>query len=210
MSSLAAEQRQALADALVKAGPDAATLCEGWTAQDLAAHLVSRESRPDAGLGLVLPPFAGWTDRILRQYARRPFAQLVDSFRGGPPRLSMFALPGVDAMANTVEYFVHTEDVLRAQPDWAPRPLPAPLQAALWKALCRQGKLMFRKAPVGVLLATPDGRSETVRAGSPVVTLTGEPSELILHAFGRSAHASVRIDGSESAVAALAGTRLGL
>ncbi len=36
--SHAADERQVLADALLEAGPEASTLCEGWTAHDLAAH----------------------------------------------------------------------------------------------------------------------------------------------------------------------------
>ena len=35
--------------------------------------------------------------------------------RSGPPRLSLFGLPGADELANVVEYFVHHEDVRRAR-----------------------------------------------------------------------------------------------
>ena len=57
-------ERQALCDTMLAAGPDAPTLCEGWSVLDLAAHLVVRENRPDAGLGLVVRPLAGRLDRI--------------------------------------------------------------------------------------------------------------------------------------------------
>ena len=40
-------ERDALCDLFLEVGPDVPTLCEGWTARDLAAHLVVRERRPD-------------------------------------------------------------------------------------------------------------------------------------------------------------------
>lgn len=41
-----------IAQSLV-AGPDAPTLGAGWKTRDLAAHLVVRESRPDAAAGVI-------------------------------------------------------------------------------------------------------------------------------------------------------------
>ncbi len=52
----AARERASLSDLLDRVGPDAPTLCEGWNARDLTAHLVLRESRPDAVLGVVIRP----------------------------------------------------------------------------------------------------------------------------------------------------------
>ena len=46
MSTHAKRERLLLADLLETAGPDAPTLCEGWTTRDLAAHVVVRERRP--------------------------------------------------------------------------------------------------------------------------------------------------------------------
>lgn len=46
------------------AGPDAPTLCEGWTARDLAAHLVVRERRLDAAPGILVPQLAGYTAKV--------------------------------------------------------------------------------------------------------------------------------------------------
>ena len=46
--SYSQEERLALCALLDKSGPDAPTLCEGWTTGDLAAHLVLREHRPAA------------------------------------------------------------------------------------------------------------------------------------------------------------------
>ena len=44
-------ERASLCDLLAEVGPDAPTLCEGWTTALLAAHLVVRERRPDGGPG---------------------------------------------------------------------------------------------------------------------------------------------------------------
>ncbi|MFL6076285.1 MAG: TIGR03085 family metal-binding protein [Mycobacteriales bacterium] len=106
-------ERIALADLLEELGPDAPTLCEGWTTADLAAHLVVRERRPDAGLGIVASPLARWTANVQASAKKRyGYQQLTQLVRQGPPLWS--PLRPVDALANTVEYFVHHEDVRRA------------------------------------------------------------------------------------------------
>ena len=122
------EQRLALCTTLEEAGPDAATLCAGWTALNLAAHLVLREHRLDASAGIPGGPLAGHTARVQDRLAsQKSFADLVDTIRNGPPRLSPWAIPALDERANTVEFFVHNEDVRRAAPDWKPREISAGL-----------------------------------------------------------------------------------
>ena len=187
---------------------------------DLAAHLVLREHRPDAGLGLLGGPLAVHTRSVQRRLAgRTPYARLVQMFRAGPPRFSLFALPGADERANVVEYFVHHEDVRRAQPGWEPRKIDPGLTEVLWARL-RMARLVLRKAPVGVELARDDqpepgrpGGSRvriTAKARTPVVTVTGAPAELTLWALGRTAAARVRLDGGEDAIAALSGAHWGI
>lgn len=210
MPSNAAAERQVLADAMAAAGPDAPTLCEGWTVRDLAAHLVVRERRPDTLPGLVVPGMGRWTEHVRRGQAKRDFATLVDDVRTGPPRTSLFALPKVDAMANLAEHFVHAEDVLRAQEGWTPRVLSPRLSDALWSLISSRGRVFFARSGVGVVIATPQGRREVVKSGSPSVTLTGEPGELVLYAFGRTSVAQVEITGDEDAVATFRETRLGV
>ncbi len=210
MPSFASIERARLVEALRAAGPDAPTLCEGWTTRDLAAHLVARERRADSGPGLVLGPFSGWTERVRRRYAAKDWDELVRLVETGPPLLSAFSLPGADAAANTSEHFVHCEDVRRAAPGWQPRELAPGLQDALWTMLTRRGQVMFRKSRVGVTVTTADGRHATLVDARPAVTLTGEPAELLLYAFGRAAHARVTIDGPEDAVRIFEGTPLGV
>ncbi|MER5640896.1 TIGR03085 family metal-binding protein [Kitasatospora sp. NPDC002227] len=204
MPHFARTERHRLADLLTAAGPDAPTLCGGWTTRDLAAHLVLRERRPDAAAGIQLKPLAGWTDTVQRRYAAGDFAELVHQFRSGPPRFSLFGLPGADEAANTVEYFVHAEDVRRAVA-WEPEELTPGLDEALWKRLPMLTRFeTARKSPVRLVLKHPDGRSVTVADKHPMtVELTGTPGELILFAFGRGARTKLQADGTPEALAAL-------
>src|SRR5580698_4945530 len=118
--NFAQDERSELCDLLVDLGPDAPTLCEGWSTADLAAHLVVRERRPDSGPGIVWPPLAGYTDSVrTRQKDRKSWEELVAAVRSGPPLL----LRPFDRAMNTVEFFIHIEDVRRAQPTWGVRPL---------------------------------------------------------------------------------------
>jgi uncharacterized protein (TIGR03085 family) len=210
MASLAQAERKELADLMSEVGPDAPTLCEGWTARDLAAHLVLRERRPDAAVGLVVGPLAGRTRRVQQRYEKRPFDTLVEMVRSGPPAFSFFAIPGADSAANTLEMFVHHEDLRRAQPGWAPRELPEASQELIWKRLKGLARMSMRKAPCGVVLERPTGESQTVKAGTPAVTVKGEPSELLLFAFGRQPQARVELSGDEHAVERLRGASFGV
>ena len=207
---LARAERRALCDLLVEVGPDAPTLCEGWTTFDLAAHLVVRERRPDSGPGLVVPMLAGWTERVRVGAKDRGYARLVELVREGPPFYSPFSLPGADAAANTVEYFVHHEDVRRARAGWEPRVLDPEADDELWRRVTRGSRLAFRKVGAGVVLRRPDGAEHVARAGSPAVTISGAPGELALVSSGRSAHARVELTGDSAAREALAAARLGI
>jgi uncharacterized protein (TIGR03085 family) len=222
------DERLALCAALDEAGPDAPTLCTGWTARDLAAHLVLREHRLDASAGIAGGPLAGYTARVQQRLAsRRSFPELVDTIRCGPPRLSPWAIPALDERANTVEFFVHHEDIRRAAPDWKPREVSRGLSDALWARL-RVAKLTVRRVPVGIEFARNDDAAGTtdgaggakpgstgdapefrtmVRRGTPVVTVTGPPAELTLWATGRITAARVRLDGTKAATAMLAQVR---
>ncbi|MCB5167826.1 TIGR03085 family protein [Streptomyces bambusae] len=210
MSTHAKRERLLLADLLEQAGPDAPTLCDGWSARELAAHVVVRERRPDAAGGLLLGVLKDRLDKAMAEYAAKPYEELVRLIRSGPPRFSPYALKQVDEAANAVEFYVHAEDVRRAQPDWSPRELDRVFADALWARLERLARLTGRRSPVGVVLRRPDGRTVVARKGAPVVTVTGEPGELTLFCFGRQAAAQVTLDGERSAVAALTKARLGI
>jgi uncharacterized protein (TIGR03085 family) len=208
MESLARTERRALAALFLEVGPDAPTLDEGWLTRDLAAHLVVRERRADASAGVVLPPLKRWGERVRLAYAARPWAELVELFRSGPGLFSYMAIPKLDDMFNSGEFFIHHEDVRRARPHWEPRELPAEVQDKLWDILRVSAKL-FVKPPCPLTLATPDGRSVHVGGDGQGVTVTGPPAELTLFASGRQAHARVASEGDPSLVAAVAGARFG-
>ncbi|QBJ98176.1 TIGR03085 family protein [Rhodococcus sp. ABRD24] len=198
----ARDERHCLVQTMREVGPSAPTLCGDWTARDLAAHLVLRERRLDAAPGIVVGALSGYTDRVQRGIARWEWDVLLEKVDSGPPLWSPFRL--VDEQANLGEMFVHHEDVRRAQDDWQVRALPAGLPNRLWALAARIGKLGYRRSPVGVVLECPDGRRATVRsAGAATVTLRGEPSELLLHAFGRD-QVRVEFDGAPADVEVVA------
>jgi uncharacterized protein (TIGR03085 family) len=203
MSTHAKRERLLLADLLEAVGPDAPTLCEGWTSRDLAAHVVVRERRPDAAGGLLVKQLGPRLERVMTEFAGKPYEELIQLVRTGPPRFSPFSLKQIDEASNVVEFYVHTEDVRRARPNWTPRELDAVFQEALWSRLDRTARLMGRGAPTGVVLRRPNGQTTVLNKGTPVVTVTGEPSELLLFAFGRQGVADVGLDGDKDAIAKL-------
>ncbi|MFH8980348.1 TIGR03085 family metal-binding protein [Streptomyces varsoviensis] len=210
MSTHAKRERLLLADLLETAGPEAPTLCDGWTARDLAAHVVVRERRADAAGGILIKPLAARLERVQAEFASKPFAELVQLIRTGPPRMSPFSLKQVDEASNTVEFYVHAEDVRRAAPEWTPRELDPVFEDALWSRLERMARVLGRKSPVGLVLRRPDGRTAVANRSTPVVTVTGEPGELTLFAFGRQEAARVEVEGDKDAVARLYDAKLGL
>ncbi|MBV9025683.1 MAG: TIGR03085 family protein [Streptomycetaceae bacterium] len=209
MSTHAQRERLLLADLLESLGPDAPTLCENWTTRDLAAHLVVRERRAEAA-GLVIPQLAGRLEKAHREFTGKPYEELVQLIRTGPPRMSPFSLKQVDEAANTVEFYIHAEDVRRAQPDWSPRQLDPVFSDALWTRLEKTARVLGRKSPVGLVLRRPSGQTVVAHRGTPVVTVTGEPGELMLFAFGRQSAAHVELDGDKETVERAKEAKLGI
>lgn len=209
MARHAQEERRALADLLLEVGPDAPTLCQGWSAADLAAHLVVRERRPGAALGIVLTPLAGHTERVQRSVRDgRPWPELVAVVRDGPPWLMRPSF--VDEAMNTAEYFIHVEDVRRAQPGWEPRDVDADLQRALWSRVRFMARAARKDAPGGLELVSPGFDRVTVRPGAPAVTARGEPGELLLLISGRQQVARVELDGEPEAVERVRRAKFGM
>jgi uncharacterized protein (TIGR03085 family) len=209
--TVAQRERAALVETMRSVGPDAPTLCEGWNTRDLAAHLMIREYRPDAGPGIVIPFFASHTAKVQNEVAERSdWDELVDKVASGPPVYSPLKL--LDPVANVAEMFIHHEDVRRAQPGWEPRVLEPALAAMLRRTLPLMGRMTLAKVPARVALRTPDGKT-LLTAGSrkfqgPAVTVTGAPEELLLFSVGREAR--VEFDGDASAVQAVRDAPKGL
>lgn len=197
-------ERAALCDLFEQLGPDAPTRCDGWRTTELAAHLHTREHRLDAGPGLLgRGPFARYTAKLEAKAAARPYGELVAELRAGPPR-QWFGryVPAGDIH----EWFVHHEDVRRAN-GHAPRE-DDDLDDALWDALGRWGKILTRKADVGVELVAHDGRRRQVKEGGESVVLRGRPGELMLALFGRES--SSTLEGSDDAVASYHASTIGI
>ncbi|OEU97024.1 TIGR03085 family metal-binding protein [Streptomyces oceani] len=210
MSTHAKRERLLLADLLESAGPEAPTLCEGWKARDLAAHVVVRERRSDAAGGLLLKQLAARLDRVQAEFTAKPYEELIQLIRTGPPRMSPFSVKQVDEAANTVEFFVHSEDVRRAQPDWTARDLDPVFADALWRRMESTAKMYGRKSPVGLVLRRPNGQTVVARKGTPVVTATGEPAELLLFVSGRQDSARLEFEGDKDAIVRAQEAELGL
>ncbi|MDN5790696.1 MAG: TIGR03085 family metal-binding protein [Micrococcales bacterium] len=212
MTRHAQSERLLLCDELERLGPDAPTLCEGWDTRDLAAHLVIREGRPDLAIGSFVPFFAGRLEREQRSMARDDYPALVARIRAGAPWWNPMSLGKIDELANLVEYFVHHEDIRRAQPGWTPRDLPEGLQEALWDSLRRMSRLLFRSAPTGVvLIAEGRGRHAAKAPGAHgTVVVRGLAAELVLFAYGRGRQATVELEGADEDVRLLREARLAL
>ena len=206
--SLARRERIDLCDLALALGGDAPTLCGGWDAQDLVAHLLVRENRPLGAAGIALPGLARLTDREMSRMRRHEFTVLVEKLR--TPGLTPYALPPVERLFNTLEFFVHHEDLRRAQPGWEPRALDQRDQSRLWSAIKVAGRGLVRPAGVPVTIRRSDtGDTAVLRRGSDPVVATGPPSELVLLLFGRDRVRDLVLDGPEDRVARLRKADLG-
>src|ERR1700753_1652598 len=209
--SVAQRERAALVEILRAVGPDAPTLCEGWTTRDLVAHLVVRERRPDALPGLVFKPLASYTARLQNRLSTSTkWEALVELFASGPPVLSLFKV--LDPVASIHEIFVHHEDVRRAQTGWEPRELDARTSAAGKGRVAMSSGAGTSRSMTAVrarlTLRTPDGQTVVAVGGGSPVTVTGEPLELLLFAFGRNA-VRVDFDGYDDIVHAVRAAKRG-
>jgi uncharacterized protein (TIGR03085 family) len=205
-SDLVAAERAAMLDLMEKLGPSAPTLCEGWTTEDLAAHLVAREHRIDSAPGLVIPPLAGWTDKVREGEKAKGYDALLARLRGGPP----LWFRGPVANLNVGEHFIHHEDVRRANGETTSRELGADLEAMLWKGLAMSGRIASRKLKrIRLELRTPDGRSRTFGDGEPVA-IVGPTGDIVLFLAGRKDAANVTLEGEPAAVERVRAAHLGI
>jgi uncharacterized protein (TIGR03085 family) len=209
MTRYAESERQSLADLLLTLGPDGPTINEGWATRDLAAHLVLRERRPDAAVGILFRPFRGYTDRLLRATAAQPYPELIGRLRR-PPRWSPLSNPLLDEITNGMEFFVHHEDVRRAQPHWQPRDLSPGHQAAIWKRLPMLARMALRRFPAALVIQAPGYGEGSSGAGGEPVRLVSAPSELALFLMGRQRVARVQLTGSSPLTERLRTTKLGV
>lgn len=204
MTSLAGAERAALLDLLDELGPDAPTLCEGWSTHYLAAHLVVRERRPHAVPGLVVPALHRVTERLEQRMRRDPYGELLRRLRAGPPLWSLGgALRGpLEGATDLHEFYVHHEDVRRLV-DPSPRAPVAGLDAALWSRIRLLGPVLTARVKgLDLTLVTPAAQSVRLGRGGEQVVLRGTPRELFLWLFGRRSVAHVELEGTPTGVQA--------
>ena len=210
MSSLAQSERQRLCDTALLVGPDAPTLSGEWTVRDLLAHLVVRESDPVGAPGIVVEPLAFLTERRMRRLARNDFTDLVEKVRRPAP-WAPARLPRLDQLLNTLEFFVHHEDIRRALPGWTPRELTVGEQKQVWKAIGYAGRGLVRPAGVPVAIRWEEtGVETTLRRGERPVMVTGDPGEIALFLFGRDQVSGLAFDGPPPHVTKLRHAGLGI
>jgi uncharacterized protein (TIGR03085 family) len=173
---------------------------------------VVRERDLIAGPCLVLPgPFSRFAERRRVQLSeRRSFRWLVTRIRSGPPP-GFFRIGWVRSLANLNEFFVHHEDLRRANA-MEPRPLTPELESALWRNVRRGGRYLSRRLRDAGLEVEWKGTSERrrVRRGEPTARLAGSPGELLLYLFGRTSAARVDLTGPAEAVAAVRRAHFGM
>ncbi|SDP41494.1 TIGR03085 family protein [Nakamurella panacisegetis] len=198
--TLARTERSALADLLTAVGPDRPTLCQGWTTADLLAHLLVRERRVGAALGIFVPPLAGWTARVSDEYRRLPWNEQVELLRSGPPAFSPLSWGSWDEKANGLEMFIHHEDVRRGEPGWEPRELGDSDRTELIRALTSSFVLrgLKKKAvPITARLTDEPGSQDRpivlvpskdtdVAEAPPGVVVRGGVAEILLWLSGRT------------------------
>ena len=206
----AIEQAQ-LVDLFDELGPEAPTVLKPWTTRDLAAHLVLREHDHLAGPGLVLPGAWGrFAERRRRALALRDFSWLVATVRSGPPP-GFFRIGWVRRFPNLNEFFVHHEDVRRAN-GRGPRTNEHAMDEALWRNVSRGCWFLARRLRGAGLALQWRGTTHTVRArrGEPTARIVGPPGELLLYLFGRQDAARVEVDGPAAAAEAVRRARFGM
>lgn len=190
-------ERQELCDLLLQLGPDAPTLCEGWTTADLAAHLSLREH------------FRRWGDAKLAKEKGRGFATVVGRVRAGAPAVP-WRIPGLRTLLNGSEYVIHHEDVRRAN-GMGPRPDRPDLDDLLWRMTGLTGRALARKIKPWSLELRPTGGRESRRFGAGEgVALVGAPVEIALYLSGRRSAAQVVVEGKPEAVAAVEAAAAGI
>ncbi len=193
-------------------GPTPATPCWRWGRPPPPCARAGRPTTwpPTCGsgtnellqlIGAFIPAFAGPLEaRMAELKGRGRYAELVETVPPGPAaRRSLFAIPAVDAAANDTEFLIHGMDVRR--PNELPEPGPGRGVPALGVVAAVPGRRPDPAARQPGARSPWNGRdapsvsSGSAGSGNRIVTVIGEPSELLLYAFGRRAAADVRLGG---------------
>lgn len=182
-------EREELCDLFLELGSDAPTLCEGWTTLDLAVHLMLREH------------FKRWPEPKMAIEKSKGLSAVVARLRKGAP-LIPWRIPRLRRLLNGGEYFIHHEDVRRANGQTRRTDRPD-LDELAWGMTGFSGRRVARAMqPFALEVTSPDGRHRRFGSGETAV-LKGEPTELLLFLSGRRSVAEVVLEGADAASKAL-------
>jgi uncharacterized protein (TIGR03083 family) len=120
-----------LLDGLADRDWEQASLCDGWTIRDVAAHLTLQQLGPGAAIGMMLS-YRGDTDRAIRERARQraaawPTGEIIAGIRAtaGSRRHNF----GVTHQETLIDILVHGQDIAISLGVVYPAP-PGPAAAA--------------------------------------------------------------------------------
>lgn len=124
VKGLVRTERASFCQTLEELGPDVPTLCSGWPARHLAAHIAAEDRLGGVPVLLVVPFVfaaprryrtalrqAAVGDRVTGRFRGFEFHTLVDRLRRGPGRFLAF---GKLAPFFLMENWIHHEDLRRA------------------------------------------------------------------------------------------------
>jgi uncharacterized protein (TIGR03085 family) len=106
----------------------------------------------------------------------------------------------VEQRVNTLEFYIHHEDLLRAAPTWEPRVLPPWAEDQMWNRVAGLASLVSRRKKAVVVFERSDTGKQSRMSKAADVVVRGLPSEIALHASGRGHVSRVEILGTPSAV----------
>ncbi len=214
LDELRRNERSELMGTLQHLGPDAPTLCAGWSSGDLAAHLVVSEAYGGwpmvaayAARRVLPATLVLWGmrslqsvgDRQIRQTRNRGWGWILRRLSAGPPPAYRRASV---APIRLVEEWIHHEDLRRANA-MDPRPGSTEMNEALWRAgLVLTEFPEFRSGRAGIEVALSDGRTHRL-GDAPKIRAEGTAGEVLLFLAGRGAVAQVSLEGDQRHVQAL-------
>lgn len=204
--TIAPTPREHLVAAFRQVPPTAPTVCEGWQARHLAAHVVLRE-RSMLRLGRTL---AAGRDLAFEEGEQitdlASYEALIAKVAQGPGKLSpMEWSPAI----NTLEFEVHAMDVERGvRVPETPTQLAEPTASRLWSSVRTMARLRFARADsrggVGVIFVVTDGPRAALARGDQSAVVTGTVAELALVASGRARVSLATVTGPDRAAQAFA------
>lgn len=156
-----------LAAALAAVTPHSPTLCEGWQARHLAAHVMLRERAPHRVVADLLrraPVTGGHLGAVADDAAELPgYTRLVEEITQGPWRFS----PMATRAATLTEFLVHEQDVRRGEAlPSSPTRLGPRVSASVWRSCLAMARMRLLRHRDGHGLGAGHTRGSSCR-GAP-------------------------------------------